>query len=77
MYTVDSGELWGLGTRGIEGLLTVAIRLAICGNTPKFKAVAELYGRLSLLLVRANARSSLVRSYSQTPQQENENEMFT
>ena len=30
------------------------------------------YGRLNLLLVRVNARSILVRSYSQTPQQENE-----
>ena len=50
----------------------VATRLAIRGNTPKAKIVAELYGRLSLLLVRANARSILCRSYPQTPQQENE-----
>ena len=35
----------------------VATRLAIRGNTPKAKVVAELYGR---------------RSYPQTPQQENE-----
>ena len=46
--------------------------LAIRGNTPKAKIVAELYGRLSLLLVRANAQSILCRSYPQTPQQENE-----
>ena len=50
----------------------MATRLAIWGNTPKAKIVAELYGRLSLLLVRANAQSILCRSYPQTPQQENE-----
>ena len=30
------------------------------GNTPKSKVVADLYGCLSLLLFRANARSILV-----------------
>ena len=37
----------------------VATRLAIRGNTPKSKVIAEVhvYGRLSVLLVRANARS--------------------
>ena len=50
----------------------VATCLAIRGNTPKAKIVAGLYGRLSLLLVRANARSILCHSYPQTPQQENE-----
>ena len=35
----------------------VATWLAIRGNTPKSKVIAELYGRLSLLLVRANAQS--------------------
>ena len=34
------------------------------------KVVAELYSRLSLLLIRANARSTLVRSYSQSTQQD-------
>ena len=38
----------------------LATRLAIRGNTPKSKVVAELYGRNSWLLVRANARSILV-----------------
>ena len=38
----------------------LATRLAIHGNTPKSKVVAELYGRNSWLLVRANARSILV-----------------
>ena len=38
---------------GDQRLLTGGIRLAIRGNTPKSKVVAELYGRLSLLLVRA------------------------
>lgn len=36
----------------------VATRLAIRYNTPKSKAIAELYGCLSLLLVRANTRSA-------------------
>ena len=52
--TIGSGKLWGLGTRGIEGLLTDGYSV---GNTPKSKVVAELYGRLSLLLDTANARS--------------------
>ena len=52
--TIGSGKLWGLGTRGIEGLLTDGYSV---GNTPKSKVVAELYGRLSLLLYTANARS--------------------
>ena len=44
-------------------------------HIPKSKVVTVLYGCLSLLLVRANARSILVRSYPQTPQQEIE--LFT
>ena len=75
MYTIGSGELWSLVNRGIEAFSQVATRLAIHDNTPKSKVVAGLYGRLSLLLVRANTWSILVHSYPQTPQQENE--LFT
>ena len=71
---VESYGAWG--PEVLRAFSEVATRLAIHGNTTKSKVVAELYGRLSLLLVRANARSILVRSYPQTPQQENENELF-
>ena len=60
------------GPEALRAFSQVATLLAIRGNTPKSKVVAELYGRHSLLLVRANARSILVCSYPQTPQQENE-----
>ena len=67
----------GNHAEALRAFSQVATRLAIRGNTPKSKVVAELYGRISSLLVRANARPILVRSYPQTPQQENENEQFT
>ena len=70
---VESNVAWG--PEALRTFSQVATRLAIRGNTPKSKVVAELYGRLSLLLVRANARSTLICSYPQTPQQENE--LFT
>ena len=46
------GASWG--PEASKAFSQVATRLAIRGNTPKAKIVAELYGRLSLLLVRAN-----------------------
>ena len=67
---VENYGAWG--PEASKAFSRVATRLAIRGNTPKAKIVAELYGHLSLLLVRANARSILCRSYPQTPQQENE-----
>ena len=70
---VESYGAWG--PEALRAFSQVATRLAIRGNTPKSKVVAELYGHLSLLLVRANIRSILIRSYPQTPQQENE--LFT
>ncbi|KAL5480010.1 hypothetical protein EMCRGX_G023624 [Ephydatia muelleri] len=70
---VESYGAWG--PEALRAFSQVATRLAVRGNTPTSKVVAELYGRLSLLLVRANARSILVRSYPQKTQQENE--LFT
>ena len=67
---VESYGAWG--PEASKAFSQVATRIAIRGNTPKAKIVAELYGRLSLSLVRANARSILCRFYPQTPQQENE-----
>ena len=58
---VESYGAWG--PEALRAFSQVATRLAIRGNTPKSKVVAELYGRLRLLLVRANTRSILVRSY--------------
>ena len=74
-FTLESYGAWG--PEALRVFTQVATRLAIRGNTPKSKVVAELHGHLSLSLVRANARSILVHSYPQTPQQENENELFT
>ena len=58
---VENYVAWG--PEALKAFKHVASRLAIRGNTPKSKVVAELYGRLSLLLIRANAQSILVRSY--------------
>ena len=58
------------GPEAIKAFSQVASRLAIHGSTPKSKVVAELYGHLSPLLIRANARSILVRSYPQSTQQD-------
>ena len=43
------------GPEALRAFSQVATQLAIRGNTPKSKVVAELYGHLSLLLVRANS----------------------
>ena len=64
--------LWCMGSRGSKGLLTVATRLAICGNTSKSMALTDLFGRLSLSLIRANAHAILSRSYSHLMQQVDE-----
>ena len=60
---VENRRAWGL--EALNAFSQVASQLAIRGNTPKSKVVAELYGRLNLLLIRANARSILVCSYPQ------------
>ena len=58
---VESYEAWR--PEALRAFSQVATLLAFHGNTPKSKVVvAELFGRLSLLLVRANAQSILVRS---------------
>ena len=50
---VESYVTWG--PEALRAFSQVATRLAIRGNTPKSKVVAELYDHLSLLLVRANS----------------------
>ena len=60
---VENYGAWG--PQALKAFSQVASWLAIRGNTPKSKVVAELYGRLSLLLIRANARSILVRQSTQ------------
>ena len=62
--TVESSGAWG--PEELSSFSQAATWLAIHGNTTKSKAVAELYGCLSLLLVRS------ISSYFHTPQQENE-----
>ena len=58
----------------LKAFSQVATRLAIRGNIPiyKSKALADLYGRLSHTLIRANARAILTRSYSHLVQQVDE-----
>ena len=65
---VENYGAWG--PEALKAFSQVASRLAIRGNTPKSKVVAELYGRLCLLLIRANVLSILVRSYPQSTQQD-------
>ena len=50
---VESYEAWD--PEASKAFSQVATRLAIHGNSPKAKIAAELYGHLSVLLVRANA----------------------
>ena len=63
LLAVQNYGAWG--PEALRAFSQVATQLAIHCNTPKSIVVAELYGRLSLLLV-------MVRSYPQIPQQENE-----
>ena len=59
MYSTGGGELWCM-----KAFSQLSMRLAIHVNTYKSKALADLYGRLSHTLIRANARAILTRSYS-------------
>ena len=54
-----------MGSRGFEGFLTSSH----LSSNYKSKALADLYGRLSHRLIRANARAILSRSYSHLAQQ--------
>ena len=58
---VETYGAWG--AEAIEVFSTVASRLAIRTNSTKSRALATLYGRLSMILVRANAGAILMRSY--------------
>ena len=55
---------WGSGAR--QALSQLASRLAVRTNSEKSQMLGSLYGRLSLALVRANARAILNRSYCST-----------
>ena len=56
---VESYGAWG--REAIEAFSRLASLLATRTNTPKSKVVSNLYGRLNLTLVRANAQSLLLR----------------
>ena len=58
---VETYGAWG--AEAIEVFLTVTSRLAVRTNSTKPKALATLYGRLSMILVRANAGAIVMRSY--------------
>ena len=55
---VETYGAWG--AEAIEVFSTVASRLAIWTNSTKSRALATLYGRLSMILVRANAGAILM-----------------
>ena len=58
---VETYGAWG--AEAIEVFSTVASRLAVRTNSTKPRALATLYGHLSMILVRANAGVILMRSY--------------
>ena len=51
------------GPEALKAFSQVATHLAISGNTSISKVLANLYGRLSHLLIRANAHAILTPSY--------------
>ena len=58
--TVETYGCWG--DEAIKCLDRLAARIATRAARPKSSAVSALYGRLSIVLVRANARAMLARS---------------
>ena len=58
---VEAYGAWG--TEAMESLALLASRLAISCNRAKAVVLAELYGRLNLCLVRANAVAILSRCF--------------
>ena len=55
---VETYGAWG--AEAIEVFSTVASCLAVRTNSTKSRAVATLYGRLSMILVRANAGAIII-----------------
>ena len=58
---VEAYGAWG--TEAMESLALLASRLATSSNRAKDVVLAELYGRLNLCLVRANAVAILSRCF--------------
>ena len=58
---VEAFAAWGTGA--MESVSLPASRLATSSNRAKAEVVAELYGRLNLNLVRANATAILSRCF--------------
>ena len=59
-------ETYGKWGREAHTTLTrLVTRLAICVSLPKSRVIADLYGRLSLVLTRSIARAILARSLPQ------------
>ena len=58
---VESYGAWG--TEASALFSAVASRLAITSNKPKSVVLKDIYGRLNLLLVRANAAAILSRTH--------------
>ena len=61
---VESYGAWG--KEALESISQLASRLATCLSKTKSVVLTELYGRLNLHLVRANAIAILARSLSQS-----------
>ena len=67
---IESYGAWA--PEALKAFSQVATRSAIHGNTSKSMVLADLFGRLSHSLIRANARAILNRSYSHYVQQVDE-----
>ena len=63
MHSLSGGNFGAWGAEAIEVFSTVASCLAVRTNSTNSRALATLYGRLSMILVRANAGAILMRSY--------------
>ena len=61
--SVDTYGNWGKEAHAT--FTRLATRLAICASLPKSSVIADLYGRLSLVLNRSIARAILARSLPQ------------
>ena len=60
MHSFSGGNLWCMGAEAIEVFSTVASRLVVRTNSTKSRALATLYGRLNMILVRANAGAIVI-----------------
>ena len=62
----SGGDIWCIGKNSKPDFLSLAIRLVALANSSRAAMLNSIYCRLSLLLVRANARAFMVHSNTAT-----------